>query len=429
LRHTVHLLIGHRERPQVLARAAGEAWALPVVSLDARWLADSSPLNEAVHDAFDIDVSVLRYWLVKLDPQTAASCASMVLHDAADPAPAGLAWIGEDKAGVLTEPGRAAARTWFRELAGDVPHMRAPWMRRGWEAGALAWARAQLKAAGWEPGRHAEQVKHWSISSIYRIPTARGDAWFKAVPGFFAQEGAIMRFLDRVAPGTTPGVIATDAARGWTLMEGIAGETLRGANARHADGLRLGARIQQAAAGRIDELLALGAPDRRLATLRALGGELVAREDIRGQLSAEEARALDGFLETLDERTFALAACGVPETLIHGDFHPGNLMHEGGRIVVVDWTDGCIGHPYFDLATYFQDVDEGQRRELLGAYVECWAPAAGREHAERALALARPLACLHHAISYQQILDGVERGSQPEFGSETAAWLRRLLAS
>ncbi len=51
---------------------------------------------------------------------------------------------------------------------------------------------------------------------------------------------------------------------------------------------------------------------------------------------------------------FAIAAAVPPDTVtgfIHRDYHPGNLLWQGGRIVaVLDWLSGCVGPPAIDLA-------------------------------------------------------------------------------
>jgi aminoglycoside phosphotransferase (APT) family kinase protein len=36
--------------------------------------------------------------------------------------------------------------------------------------------------------------------------------------------------------------------------------------------------------------------------------------------------------------------------LCHGDFHPFNLLHDGGRISVVDWTGALVAPPAYDVA-------------------------------------------------------------------------------
>src|SRR5438477_2563449 len=109
------------------------------------------------------------------------------------------------------------------------------------------------------------------------------------------------------------------------------------------------------------------------------------------------------------------ARYGVPETLLHGDFHRGNVATSGGRTMLVDWTDGCVGHPFFDLATALPD--DGKHREtLLSAYLEGWAELTPIAQLRDAFTIADCLACLHHAVSYQRILDGIEPGERWELG-------------
>jgi len=47
----------------------------------------------------------------------------------------------------------------------------------------------------------------------------------------------------------------------------------------------------------------------------------------------------------------------IPNTWVHGDPNGGNLLYErtknqNQRISLIDWTDGGLGNPYFDLALY-----------------------------------------------------------------------------
>ena len=50
----------------------------------------------------------------------------------------------------------------------------------------------------------------------------------------------------------------------------------------------------------------------------------------------------------------------VPETgtLIHGDYHPNNIMVQNGELILIDMGDMTIGHPIFDfLATAATQVN------------------------------------------------------------------------
>lgn len=80
---------------------------------------------------------------------------------------------------------------------------------------------------------------------------------------------------------------------------------------------------------------------------RAHGGRLTDRRDLlRGrysglaELNADEKAGLDRLL------------VGLPDgdRLLHGDFHPGNVIWSSAGPVIVDWVDGCRGDPVADVA-------------------------------------------------------------------------------
>lgn len=57
-------------------------------------------------------------------------------------------------------------------------------------------------------------------------------------------------------------------------------------------------------------------------------------------LSVGEKELCVQFVESIPDR----------DTLIHGDFHPGNIMLSGGEALLIDIADISYGHPIFDLA-------------------------------------------------------------------------------
>ena len=68
----------------------------------------------------------------------------------------------------------------------------------------------------------------------------------------------------------------------------------------------------------------------------------------RSYYSEEEINKLNGLVDS------------VPETgtLIHGDYHPNNIMVQDGKLILIDMGDMTIGHPIFDfLATAATQVN------------------------------------------------------------------------
>jgi hypothetical protein len=59
------------------------------------------------------------------------------------------------------------------------------------------------------------------------------------------------------------------------------------------------------------------------------------------------------FLALIDEA----ASLGIPDTLVHGDLHAGNIGLRGGRSVFFDWTDACVAQPFLDLVTFLDESE------------------------------------------------------------------------
>ena len=163
------------------------------------------------------------------------------------------------------------------------------------------------------------QVRTWNLSSIWRLTTTRGTVWLKVVPPFFAHEGAILSALgsDRV-----PEVLAADGGR--TLLAHIPGDDLYFVGGDRVPSMvELLIDLQATWVGRVDDLLSLGLPDWRRDALTLAVTDLV--ELWRGRVAPDVERALDALLSGLEPRWDEIESCALPDTLVHGDFHQGNM--------------------------------------------------------------------------------------------------------
>ena len=114
-------------------------------------------------------------------------------------------------------------------------------------------------------------------------------------------------------------------------------------------------------------------------------------------------------------RRFAqLDECGLPDTIVHGDFHAGNWRGE----TLLDWGDSGFGHPLFDQPA-FGDVN--------APWEAAWTR--HRPHADvaRASALIAPIAALRQALIYQQFLDNLEPSEHRYHRWDPPLWLTRAL--
>jgi hypothetical protein len=75
------------------------------------------------------------------------------------------------------------------------------------------------------------------------------------------------------------------------------------------------------------------------------------------------------------ERVEALARFGGPETLLHGDLWPINVMvsadDPGRQAALIDWDHAGVGPVTYDLSTFLTHFPRDERRGLLELYLRC----------------------------------------------------------
>ena len=148
-----------------------------------------------------------------------------------------------------------------------------------------------------------------------------------------------------------------------------------------------------------------------------------------GHAIAELHRAWTGRADELlalgpqDRRVEAPELAALPDTLVHGDFHPGNAFFDEDRAVIFDWSDACVAHPLFDLHLYLHELgDRGRRDELVEAYASGWNGDVDADTIRELLPLAAPLSCLHQAESYRAIEAACAPDDRWWFAGEAERW-------
>jgi len=305
-----------------------------------------------------------------------------------------------------------------------------PWEEPGWMDSVRSWITANLHKLRMPMVGPIEQphVRPWS--TVLRVPTENGPVFFKACASGARHEPAVTAALARWQPDVIPMILAIEPAQGWMLMAD-GGRVLR--ESVKADGttrhweilLPLFGQLQIDLTSRVEELLGLGLPDRRLAILPDLIEELLDDTEIllinqpEGLTSSEHKRLL-GMKPRLVAICDQLAEFPIPESIHHGDLHDANVFFDGDRYVFFDWGDASIAHPFFSLrvafvvAEWILGIEEGAREfdRLRDAYLEPWGEFAGRKDLLAALDLATCLSPLCAALrwhGYVSILDVSDR--------------------
>ena len=101
-------------------------------------------------------------------------------------------------------------------------------------------------------------------------------------------------------------------------------------------------------------------------------------------------------------------SCGVPETLVHGDGHPGNVRSTGHTSVFLDWGDSFVGHPGFDAIGLVDGLSVADKRVVLDAWADLWENQVPGSEPRRALALLRPVAALRSAAVFADFVARIE---------------------
>ncbi|RJQ78675.1 aminoglycoside phosphotransferase family protein [Pseudonocardiaceae bacterium YIM PH 21723] len=364
---------------------------LPPITVPAPWWQEVDDLVAGIRAVHGIDVVILR------------------LLSADRPAPPGGAvrYLAE-----YDGPPPAALRPATPE-AGPHP-LRMPWARPGGPAASLDWARTILGELT------GVQRRTWNLSSIWRLDTAAGRVWLKEVPPFAAHEAAVLDWL------AVPWLLAADGGR--MLLEHVpGGDRYDAALPEVRDMLADLLTVQTTALGRAGELVELGVPD-------AWAPEFVpAAHAVMDRwipmLDMAERVVVARLGDRLPERLAAVAACGLPDTLVHGDFHPGNVRGTGTRRVILDWADCVVGHPALDLLTVLDQRKPDDQRVLAGQWCAFWRRAVPGCDPERALGLMRPVAALHRAVKYANFLAAIEPSEHPFHAADPPAWLRLAAAT
>lgn len=314
------------------------------------------------------------------------------------------------------------------DLAAPVAH-RAEWAKASGVRAALDWARTALREAGRPAEGPARQVKTWNLAGLFRVPTGSGPVWLKITPGFAADEARAIGMLAAQDPGLVPAVVAADAANRRVLLEHVPGPGCHGAPREIVAGAvsRL-ARAQAALAargggGRPDGLL-----DRTPAALAALVGGLLDGE-AGGDLDAGELRLAHRLAGRLPSLISALESCGLPCTLVHGDFHPGNWVAGPRGTVVLDLADSHYGHPALDGLRPRDFLPADRWEAAADAWCATWAASVPGCDPARALILAEPLQHLAYALRYQEFLDNIEPSERRYHEGDPARALRAAVAA
>ena len=375
--------------------------SLPPVAVTTPWWQDIAPVVHAAREQYGVNVVVLRLLGGKLRQPPGGEVTYLAQVDA----PVQSKALSHEPWGVL-----------------DDQPLRHSYAHPGGPHADVAWARSVLERHGMHMTAPAEQIRTWNLSSVWRLPVGDAYAWLKVVPPFMVREG---RLLTSLSDAPVPTVLGHDGGR--CLLAEVPGTDLyEPIPTQLIEMVSLLVRLQLKWVGRLDSLQAFGLPDWRAAAVTRDIATVLQRTS--HELANDDVEALSEFVSDLPRRFAALERCGIPDTLVHGDFHPGNFRGAGSSLTLLDWGDSGIGHPLLDQSAFLERVPPDHADEVLDHWSQCWRAAFPGADPLTAARLLAPIAAARRAAVYRRFLDNIEPAEHPYHRTDPPDWLRATAA-
>lgn len=302
-----------------------------------------------------------------------------------------------------------ARKTVVAQIAsGDVDDDN-PLRRVGWLAEAAAWVDESTHCSVLLP-HGIEQYTAGGGFALLRLESADNRVyWLKAVGPPNLHELRITTALAAAGVQHLPTLVASrEDWRAW-LMED-AGSPVQGAwdEAALYSAVSALAQLQKRALPYGDVLIEAGARDHRSASLkRQMRGWLpLLSKAMRLQTSTSvpkiDDKRLDELMQIVDEACEALIQIKMPDTILHGDLNPGNILFQDEACRFTDWAEARVGCPFLDLPLLprLAAKQPGSNDTTIGvtrnAYLRCWRDVLTEEQIELGFAVAPLLAAVSH---------------------------------
>jgi hypothetical protein len=426
----VSVLVGHVRGPEILVRENAGSPALPTADRSIEiepFEADALAVAEELIEAPIVPIRLT--WL----PEKGWKSGTIVVEiEALEAAPPATRWLDPDASIESIEPAevRSVVRRRMERLGRPRPPEEPPYARSGWLARPSVWMVERMTDAGLPVTESPRLAYQGPMGSVLRARSNGHSLYLKWPVPAFPHEAAITETLSRRAPDAVPAVIAAERTENWLLMADHRGRPVENEGPdRWVEGLRRHAVLQRASLDWAPDIPAVGGQTRSLERLIAEIPAMLDDEELAGRLAPDARAGWVGAVPQLVDACATMDALGIPDTLVHGDLHPGNIVvTPDDRFVVVDWSDGALANPFVDLATYLvRTKDRDLRLQLLDAYADAWAGVLDRSQVETAGNLAMTVGCLYQVQTYRVLHAALDEPDRAIFDGAAAGWATRAV--
>lgn len=308
----------------------------------------------------------------------------------------------------------------------------------------IPWAVEWLEAHEYSISSGPDLIRTVPWSKVYRFETGRGRVYLKWSAPAYAREAPLMAYLGAIFPADILPILAINDAIG-AFLTPDGGDPLRIKLKESYDPQKVAklvsryADIQRSFSGSVEELLAIGLDDWRMAVFSDLYDDLVKDQALlkREGMTTVEIQQLRHARENVRFLCATLSRFNVPETLEHCDFQDNNILANTNGFLINDWGDAVVAHPFFSLAGFLDsavrnhglDVNSAIYRHIKEAYFEVWLGYECQENLEYIFEIAQILRHVEFVFNFRHVvkMTGVE-AFEPYRGHIAAA-LRKFLTS
>ncbi len=430
---TIYTILPHQTEAKIWLTETENGYALPHITMPGgRWEIGAAEVERPLRKKFG-DIQVLYQANFQQDENAKTTESVFVLDNVQAEVENGR-WVDRQTLATLplanSEHKRLIENSLQEWTTGNVPALRPAWGRRGWYTQVTSWIQETLAQAGHPVTAQLEIVRNWSLSYVMRAPTDEEMFYFKTVAQLplFVNEAMTTKQLAELFPQHILTPVGMDIGQDWMLLPAL--DHVVGWNApmsQRTEFLRQFARLQITAVSHLNTLFAASLHDRRMEWTSAQIEPLLTNEYCQQELTSEEIARLIDLIPFLQNLCVELRNAPVPQTLVHGDLHGGNVGMQNGNFIFFDWTDACVTHPFFDMLDIFYEEDTAVQTELRDAYLAEWTDFAPMPQLLQIWQMAEIGAAVHHAISYWQILINLEPHSRDDLAHMLPIWLRKIL--
>lgn len=406
---------------QLLAAAERDQYRLPRIHIP-EWTRPAEELQKAIKARWKLDVFVLETWAA------GHQAAALVVAELLDV---------ERNSSFVEFPVRSFKGAEFSEE--DCQHLESllegrtkiPFPRLGWIYEAMAWVES-VTGATFSSKRNIAQ---WNAGGGFALLRACSDDgrhyWLKATGKPNLHEFAIIRLLSESYPDFLPRLVAIKTEwNAWLTEDGGAPISDPPGAAELVSATRRMARFQFLTAGHTAALVAVGACDQRTIVLRSHIDEIVVHlvEAMATQTSTKATPlSRDRLLEIgviLNDACSYLEALKVPDTLIHNDLNPGNILSNGTNCVFTDWSEAAVGNPFI-VCERLCHLNPYHRESVQAVYRHRWSDLLSERNIDQALAL-MPLLAIYSYLFGRGDWPKRTESASPRFESSARSLARHM---